>query len=206
MPSPFPGMDPFLEDSEGSTTTFASTGSTRDLLCGIDADTIRSLAIQYATTRRASIIPGHGLEGRLNVTQASRSLALLRVVTGHIDAEGSDVMTLPGPLRNPQFFLEDRVVKDFRRSEPVCMFAVPPYNPRGCTYPLEFMMQGLLPTPDVIREMQEGKVRVAFIQGGNPMVTVGNTRKTITAFKKLNFVTIEYGSIEGPVSVWLASY
>jgi len=186
-----PGLDQLRAHLQGKNRlNQAFTPEWAATICGINADTIRSLAVEYATTPRACIIPGHGLEGRLNVTQASRALALLRVVTGHIDAEGSDVMTLPGPARNPEFFLEDRVVKDFRRTEPVFMFAVPPYNPPGCTYPLEFMMQGLLPTPDVIQQMREGKIRVAFIQGGNPMVMLPQPSVTREALGKVDFLAV----------------
>jgi len=159
-------------------------------ICGIDAATIRALAVEYATTPRACIVPGHGLEGRVNVTQTSRALALLRVVTGHIDAEGCDIMTLPGPPRNPAFFLEDRVVPGYRRAEPVALFAVPPYNPPTCTYPLEFMMQGLMPTPDTLREMRAGNVRVAMFIAGNPMVMLPQPSSVRQALEKVGFIAV----------------
>ena len=159
-------------------------------ICSVEAATIRTLANEYASTRKACIIPGHGLEGRINVTHTSRALAILRVVTGHIDAEGSDVLTLPGPPRNPGFFLEERVVKDFHRTDPVFLFAVPPYTPQGVTFPFLFMGQGLLPTPDVLRQMNEGKTRVAFLQGGNPMVMLPQPEVTRKTLEKVGYLAV----------------
>ena len=159
-------------------------------ICGVDADTIRGLARQYATTRRACIIPGHGLEGRINVTQTSRMIGLLRVVTGHIDAEGGDVMTLPGPLRNRGFFLEDRVAPNTPDQGPVVLFDVPQYMPSACTHPLEFMMQALMPTPDALREMREGRVDVALFIATNPMLMLPQPDVTRAAMDKVPFVAV----------------
>jgi anaerobic selenocysteine-containing dehydrogenase len=159
-------------------------------ICGVDAGTIRALAIEYATTPRACILPGHGLEGRTNVTQTSRALAILRLVTGHFDAEGSDVTTLLAPPRNREFFLEDRVVEGFEPTEPVMLFAAPPYNPPQCTYPLHFSLQGLLPTPDLLREMREGNIRVAIFQGGNPMVMLPRPSKVRADLEKVDYIAV----------------
>ena len=159
-------------------------------ICGIKASAIRALADQYATTKRAFIQPGHGLEGRMNVTHTNRALAILRLVTGHLDGPGCEVFTLPSPPRNPAFFMEDKVIKDYVRKEPVVMFAVPPYNPPEVTYPFQFMGQGMLPTPDVLRQMQEGKTRVAFVQGGNPLVMLPQPKVTREAFDKVDFLVV----------------
>ncbi len=168
----------------------AYTPEWAEAICGIKASVIRALAVEYATTPKACIIPGHGLEGRVNVTHTTRALAILRVVTGHIDAEGSDVFTLPGPLRNPAFFLEDRVVKDFVRKDPVALFAVPPYNPEGSHYPFLFMGQGLMATPDMFQLMHDGKIRVAFMQGANPVVTQPQPKVTLEALGKIYYLAV----------------
>ncbi|MCB2218737.1 MAG: molybdopterin-dependent oxidoreductase [Desulfobulbaceae bacterium] len=158
-------------------------------ICGVDAEVIRALAIEYATTPRAVLETGHGLEGRLNVTQTARANAILRAITGHFDRIGCDV-NVGKPPRNPAFFLEDRVVKDYVREKPVTGFAVPPYNPPMSTYPLEFKMQGLIATPDVMREMEEGKTKVAVVIAGNPVVMGPQPKNVIKAFNKVDFVAV----------------
>ncbi|MCE5208261.1 MAG: molybdopterin-dependent oxidoreductase [Chloroflexi bacterium] len=168
----------------------AYTPEWAESICGIKAPVIRSLAVEYATTRKACIIPGHGLEGRVNVTHTTRALAILRVITGHIDSEGCDVFTLPGPMRNPAYFLEDRVIKDYVRKDPVELFAVPPYTPENVHYPFLFMGQGLIPTPDMIHMMSEGKIKVAFMQGANPMVTLPQPKVTRAALDKIEYLAV----------------
>ena len=159
-------------------------------ITGVDADVIRNLAVTYATTPKACIIPGHGLEGRVNVSQTTRAQALLTLITGHFDAPGCDVTTLPGPARNPEFFLEDRVVEGYKREDPVFLFAVPPYNPPVSGYPLEFMMQGQISTPDTFRLMNEGKVKVCIWQGNNPMVMLAQPSVTRAALDKVDFLVV----------------
>lgn len=168
----------------------AFTPEWAESICGVDARTIRALAVEYATTPRACILPGHGLEGRTNVVQTSRALAILRLVTGHFDTEGSDVSTLMGPPRNREFFLEDRVVEGFKPTEPVMLFAAPPYNPPQCTYPLHFALQGLIPTPDLLREMEQGNIRVAIIQSGNPLVMLPQPAKVRAALEKVGYLAV----------------
>ena len=95
-------------------------------ICGIDAEVITALAIEYATTPRAVMETGHGLEGRVNVTQTARANAILRAITGHFDRIGCDV-NVGKPGRNPAFFLEDRVVEDYVRGKP--RYQVLPFPP-----------------------------------------------------------------------------
>ncbi len=168
----------------------AYTPEWAESVCGVNSEVIRALAREYASTPRACILPGHGLEGRTNVTQTSRALAILRLITGHLDAEGSDILTLLGPTRNPDFFLEDRVVPGYKRTGPVMLFAVPPYNPPQSTHPLHFAIQGMIPTPDVLQEMRNGKIKVAFIQGGNLMGMLPRPSNTQAALEKVDYIAV----------------
>lgn len=159
-------------------------------ICSVPAQTIRSLAREYATTKRASITSGHGLEGRVNVTQTTRALAVLRAITGHLDKPGCDLYTQKSPARNPEFTLIDRVVPGFEPDHPTMMFHVPPYNPEESRYPLLFGGQGLLSTPDALRMMHEGKVEVCIVQGANPVVTQPQPSVTTAAFEKIGFLAV----------------
>lgn len=159
-------------------------------ICGVPARIIEDFAIEYATTPRAGIVPGHGLEGRVNVTQTSRALAVLRAITGHLDRIGCDVFSPKSPDRNPYFTLIDRVIDDFEPAGPVKMFSVPPYNPPDSSWPLLFSGQGLLPTPDVLRCMHEGKTKVALFQGANPMVTQPQPNVTRAALENVDYLAV----------------
>lgn len=159
-------------------------------ICGVPAVDIAALAREYATTPRASITSGHGLEGRVNVVQTTRALCILRTITGHLDRPGCDLFTLKSPARNPHFTLTEKVYPDFDPQGPVFMFHVPPYNPEDSSYPLLFNGQGLLPTPDVLRTMAEGKIHVAILQGANPIITQPQPDVTTAAMLKVDYIAV----------------
>ena len=159
-------------------------------ISGVPAAQIEALAVEYATTPRAGIVSGHGLEGRVNVAQTTRALCILRAVTGHLDRAGCDVFSPKSPDRNPDFTLISRVVPGFEPKGPVKMFHVPPYCPEECKWPLLFGGQGLMPTPDVYRMMHEGKTKVAIFQGANIMVTQPQPAVTRAAMAKVGFIAV----------------
>lgn len=159
-------------------------------ICGVPAADIRALAIEYATTPRAGIVSGHGLEGRTNVTQTTRALCILRIITGHLDRVGCDIFTPKSPDRDGDFTLISHMVPGFVPDHPTKMFHVPPYNHPDCNWPLLFGGQGLLPTPDVYRLMHEGKLKVAVFQGANIMVTQPQPEVTRAAMAKVDFICV----------------
>lgn len=168
----------------------AYTPAWAESVCGVPAQVIAGLAREYAETPRASITSGHGLEGRVNVTQTTRALAILRTITGHLDKPGCDLFTQKSPPRNPGFTFIERVVEGFEPQGSTMMFHVPPYNPAESRYPLLFSGQGLLSTPDVLRMMHEGKVRVAIVQGANPIVTQPQPNVTRAAFERVGYLAV----------------
>lgn len=168
----------------------AYTPEWAESICGVAAESIRKLAREYASTPRASITSGHGLEGRVNVTQTTRALSILRAITGHLDKEGCDLFTPKSPPRNPNFTFIDNLVPDFVPDHPTMMFHVPPFNPKESQYPLLFNGQGLLSTPDALRLMHEGKVQVCIVQGANPIVTQPQPEVTTAAFEKIGYLAV----------------
>ena len=159
-------------------------------ISGVPATATRSLAVEYATTKHAGIVSGHGLEGRVNVSQTTRALCILRTITGHLDRVGCDVFTPKSPDRDSNFTLIDRVVPGFSPAHPTKMFHVPPYNHPDSSWPLLFGGQGLIPTPDMYRLMREGKLKVAVIQGANIMVTQPQPDVTRVAMANVDFICV----------------
>lgn len=168
----------------------AYTPEWAERISGVDAGKIAALAREYATTPRASITTGHGLEGRVNVTQTSRAVAILRSITGHLDAPGCDLFTPKSPPRNPNFTFVDHIVPGYAPGHPTMMFHVPPVNPEQSRYPLLFGGQGLLSTPDALRLMHEGKVAVSIVQGANPVATQPQPDVTSAAFRNVGFLCV----------------
>lgn len=168
----------------------AYTPAWAEEICGVPAQTISALAREYATAPRASITSGHGLEGRVNVTQTTRALAILRAITGHLDMPGCDLFTPKSPARNAGFTFMERMVPGFVPDHPTMMFHVPPYNPEESRWPLLFNGQGLLSTPDALRMMHEDKVAVSIVQGANPIVTQPQPSVTRAAFEKVGYLCV----------------
>ena len=156
-------------DNENSV---AYTPQWAEQISGVPAAQIEALAVEYATTPRAGIVSGHGLEGRVNVAQTTRALCILRAITGHLDRAGCDVFSPKSPDRNPDFTLISRVVPGFGPKGPVKMFHVPPY------------------CPEVYRMMHEGKTKVAIFQGANIMVTQPQPAVTRAAMAKVGFIAV----------------
>jgi len=161
-------------------------------ITSVPARDIIKLARKYALTKKACILAGHGLEARSgNTFQTSRAIAILRSITGHINTQGSDLVVPLGPDRDPIFFLNDRVATEKNPLSPaVSNFNVPNYIPKGVTYPLLFMGMGLMPTPDVMRWMKEGKAKALFMQGGNPLVQMPEPGEVRKAFEKLGLIVV----------------
>lgn len=159
-------------------------------ITGVPAADIEALAVEYATTKRAGIVSGHGLEGRVNVTQTTRALCILRIITGHLDRIGCDVFTTKSPDRDPDFTLVSRMMNGKVPDHPTKMFHVPPYNHPDSSWPLMFNGQGLLPTPDVYRLMHEGKLKVAIFQGANIMVTQPQPKVTRAAMANVDYICV----------------
>lgn len=153
-------------------------------ITGIEAAVIRNLAREYATTPSCINI-GHGIEGKTNIAQTGRAIALLRVITGHLDQKGCDVMVPPSPNFNPKFFFNHLAEPTYQEPDDLRMFGNShTFVPEGCTYPLLFMVQGLYPTPDVLRDLRDGTMKATFIQGGNPLLMLPNPNGVRDAFLK----------------------
>lgn len=59
-----------------------------EAITGVPAETIRSLAIEYATTKPACLMPGLGPQRTLNGEQNCRSFAMLACLTGNVGKPG----------------------------------------------------------------------------------------------------------------------
>jgi len=159
-------------------------------ITGIAAKEIREFAEELAKTKGVCILTGHGLEGRINVTQTARAIAIIRVVTGNIDAPGGDLMSMMSPKLNAEFTLNKMVNPDEKYPEFAHLMNVPQYNPPESHWPLLYAMQGCIPTPDSLDMIEEGKTKVGIIQACNPLVMFPNTKRIKEILSKLDFIAV----------------
>lgn len=159
-------------------------------ITSIPANEIREFAEELAKTKGVSILSGHGLEGKVNVTQTARAISIIRVVTGNIDAPGGDLFTTMSPKLNPKFVL-NHLVNPNEESPPFFeLMSTPQYNPPGCTFPLLWAMQPNMPTPDILRQINDGEVKAGIFLGSDPIGMLPNTEEVKSTYGKLDFVAV----------------
>ena len=152
-------------------------------ICWVPKEQIIEAARLYATTRPSSIKMGNALDHNRNSYQAARAIYILSAITGNLGVPGGDIQYKNLPIlqrRAPEFTLEDKVTKG---------------NGKGKIS----TAHGLLPIfPDVpnhlaikaIVEEDPYPVRVAYIQGANPLLTYANAARVYQALDKLDFLVI----------------
>ena len=85
------GADPSLNCLSylmGETDSIPKTPEWGEKITGIPADTIRELAIRYATTKPAAIIQGYGAQRNAYGEQSARGAILLACLTGNVGISG----------------------------------------------------------------------------------------------------------------------
>lgn len=159
-------------------------------ITSIPAKSIREFAIDIAKTKGVCILTGHGIEGRINVSQTARAIAIIRTVIGNLDTVGGDLFTTMSPKLNAEFTLNKIVNPDEEYPSFVELMNVPKYNPPGCTYPLLYAVHACLPTPDVMRQMKNDEINACIFLGANPLVMFPNTTETKNVLEKLDFIVV----------------
>lgn len=142
--------------------------------------TIVDAAKFYAGNRPASLVVGNALEQNVLSVQTQRAIYILEGLCGNIGVPGSKVQWTNPPLASrgsPEFTLQENVPHE-RRARRLGAGHMAPFNHYA------------LPQ-NVVKALITGKPympRVAYIQGGNMLCTWSNSRETLEAFKKLEFV------------------
>ena len=154
-------------------------------ICGVPAAIIEEMARTYATTPRATIDVGNGLEHAPSASDAIRAIAMLMAVTGHLDRPGGNLFagpgsTMPAPRsvqmrdRYTPEWLEKIVGPEFPR-------AFQPFREgTSAAYPRLFA--------DVVSE--HPTIHAIIAPGSQPTVSTRNPRGVIRALEKLDFYVV----------------
>ncbi len=149
----------------------------------IPAPDIVQAARTYARHKPAILEWGVSIEQSSNSLQTVRAIAILRALTGNIDLPGSDILgmnilraypTLKDKL--PRAMLKKRLGAD--------------------TYKLLGGFRAVMPSahiPAVFRAMRTGepyRIRGFMIFGGNPLLTVADSKQVYESLKKLDLLVV----------------
>lgn len=83
-------------------------------ITGLPASQIKKIAHEYATTKRAAIDVGNGIEHAASASDAARSIAIMIAITGHFDRPGGNVVMTGSQMPRPKsVHLKDRYTQEW---------------------------------------------------------------------------------------------
>ncbi len=141
--------------------------------CGVPVSFISELADLMGSVTPMTIVPGYGMQRYSNGGQTIRCLLALSVITGNIGREGAC-----WHYANLQSYIFDL------KKEPESYYPVQDAdNP----------FRRSIPTATLGKSMQavkSPKLKMAWVERGNPVAQNPDTNETIRAFRKLEFVVV----------------
>ena len=178
-------------------------------ICGIDAQTLRTVARKYATAKAAIIFWGMGISQHIHGTDNSRCLIALALVTGQVGRPGTGLHPLRGqnnvqgasdagliPMMLPDYNLVD--VPDLRsRFEDAWGTTLDPQ--RGLT------------VVEIMDAIHAGKITGMYIMGENPAMSDPDVQHAREALAKLDHLVVQdlfltetafYADVILPASAW----
>lgn len=148
----------------------------------VPEDTIREVARVYATTKPAVLHEQNGIDQQPNVAQTTRSIAILRSITGNLDVPGGHVFNPEAPpfRRTPDMSLRKRAPEDLKKafgesvSDTVLMF-----NSDYCNIPQMV---------DAVLTEKPYPIKALIIQGTNLAVTASDAGRVRKALNKVDLL------------------
>lgn len=139
-------------------------------IAGIPADALVELAVDVATIKPMTIVPGYGMQRFSNGGQTIRSILALNVLTGNIGKSGACFH-----YANLQSYVFDDV------KEPLCYY---PEKKSDGLFRREVSKAKL--GADMLGLKDPG-LKMAWVERGNPVAQNPDTNLTLEAFRKLEF-------------------
>jgi formate dehydrogenase major subunit len=178
-------------------------------ICGIDADTLRTVARKYATAQRAIIFWGMGISQHVHGTDNARCLISMALMTGQVGRRGTGLHPLRGqnnvqgasdagliPMMLPDY---GRVAKDEVRERFEELWGTK-LDPRpGLT------------VVEIVDAIIAGEIRGMYIMGENPAMSDPDAHHARTALARLEHLVVQdlfltetamYADVVLPASAW----
>jgi formate dehydrogenase major subunit len=178
-------------------------------ICGIDAQTLRTVARKYATAHRSIIFWGMGVTQSVHGTDNARCLISLALITGHIGRPGtglhplrgqnnvqgaSDAGLLPFVLPNYQLVEDDKARAKFEELWGVTLNPV-----RGLTM------------VEMMNAAHEGHIKGMYFMGENPAMSDPDVHHVREALSNLEHLIVQdifltetaaYADVVLPTTAW----
>lgn len=146
----------------------------------LDHEAIKEAARIYATTTPACIVDGNGLDMQVDAFDATRSVAMLRALTGNLDIKGGDFIPQPVQARNIQ--LKDQLPAGIQ----AITGEYPQFNEFNATWGKHVQSCVV----DAILDEKPYPVKMLVSQSGNPIVSLMDSGRVERALEKVDFLVV----------------
>ncbi len=158
-------------------------------ICGVDAETIREVALEYGRARAAITFWGMGMSQHVHGTDNCRSVISLCLMTGNIGRPGTGLHPLRGQ-NNVQGASDAGLIP----------MSYPDYQPAGSAqararfeeaWGTPLSAEPGLTTTEIIDAAVEGDVSGMYILGENPFLSDPNINKVRKGLGNLDFLVVQ---------------
>lgn len=154
-------------------------------IAGFSADRIREIAHEYATTEKAAIDYGNGIEHAPSASDAARSIAILIAITGHFDRPGGNIVPTGSQMPRPKsVHLREKYTQEWVDK------LVAPEFPRQFQPFFEGTSSAYYRIFDSILTEEPYPIRTVIAPGTQPTVSNRGSKRVIEALKKLDFFVV----------------
>ncbi|MFC1868820.1 molybdopterin-dependent oxidoreductase [Thermodesulfobacteriota bacterium] len=154
-------------------------------ITGLPREQIKDVAREYATTKKAAIDFGNGLEHATSASDAARSIAILIAITGHLDRPGGNIVPTGSSMPMPKtVHLKERYTREWIDK------LVAPEFPRDFQPFLEGTSSAYYRIFDSVLTKKPYPVRTIIAPGTQPTVSTRGTKRVVEALKKLDFFVV----------------
>lgn len=184
------GYDDFI--AEVSQDKYAPENASQ--ICGIPAEDIERLAIEFAQAETAVADTSSGIVMSTNGTQADWALLNLVAMTGNMLSEGG-VLRKAGVKRETRSFEENNVAEGVKAYHEVLGYPSYEGNPEGgnrnilpeCILTPEAVPAGPISDEETISLYNGNGIKSLIVYNTDPVGAQGNKNKIIEAFNNLDF-------------------
>ena len=149
----------------------------------VPAEMIKQAAKFYAANKPACIQWGNAIDQGVNSFQTARAICILRAITGNLGIPGGELQWSPPSLLelgSPAFSLREKIPPEVRQRRITTSDELLPIA-------FHILPQGIV---NAIRYEDPYPVRVAYVQGCNPLLTYSNAREAYQALLNLDFLAV----------------
>ena len=158
-------------------------------ITGVPSGQIREVARLYATTEKASIDLGNGVEHAPAANDAIRGVAILIAITGHLDRPGGNLFGGPHGVPSTMPMPRNITLRE-RYTEELIDKLVGPEFPKAFQPFLEGLSSAYFRIFDSILTEKPYPIRAIIAPGTQPSVSTRGSKKVIEALKKLDFYVV----------------